>query len=546
MPKTEAHMLTRGPITPTLLRFAVPMILGDLLQQMYNVADTLIVGRFVGADALAAVGSAYTLMTFLTSILLGLSMGSGVAVSISYGRGEHAQMRREIFLSFVLIGAAAVVLSVGAFVFLDPILWLLQVPAEIWDLMRTYLLVIFAGIGGTFLYNYFACLLRAVGDSVRPLAFLGVAAALNIVLDLAFVLGLGLGVAGAAWATIVSQWLSGVGLCVYALATRPDLRVPRAEMRWNGRCAAHVFRLAFVTGAQQSIMNFGILLVQGRVNSFGPAIMAAFAAAVKVDSFAYMPVQDFGNAFSTFLAQNYGAGQYDRIRRGTRSAVAVSMAFGAAVSAVVFVLARPLMLLFVQPGETEILAAGVQYLRTEGAFYCLIALLFLLYGFYRAIERPGMSVVLTVISLGLRVVLAYALSAIPALGAAGIWVSIPIGWVIADLAGVIPLAKFFKNPPRKGKQSGALQKGNSTALTPETGAARRIAPQRKRYRFLGGAIFCVQFCRALFGSAPLVRSSRTGKRRRQPARRWTRTAALRWPAPCPMWGGSGFRGCWAG
>ena len=216
-------------------------------------------------------------------------------------------------------------------------------------------------------------------------------------------------------------------------------------MRWNGRCAAHVFRLAFVTGAQQSIMNFGILLVQGRVNSFGPAIMAAFAAAVKVDSFAYMPVQDFGNAFSTFLAQNYGAGQYDRIRRGTRSAVAVSMTFGAAVSAVVFVLARPLMLLFVQPGETEILAAGVQYLRTEGAFYCLIALLFLLYGFYRAIERPGMSVVLTVISLGLRVVLAYALSAIPALGAAGIWVSIPIGWVIADLAGVIPLAKFFKN-----------------------------------------------------------------------------------------------------
>ena len=143
--------------------------------------------------------------------------------------------------------------------------------------------------------------------------------------------------------------------------------------------------------------------------------MAAFAAAVKIDSFAYMPVQDFGNAFSTFIAQNFGAGQYDRIRRGTRSAVAVSMLFGAAVSAVVFVLARPLMLIFVQPEETEILAVGVQYLRTEGAFYCLTALLFLLYGFYRAIERPGMSVVLTVISLGLRVVLAYALSAIPAL-----------------------------------------------------------------------------------------------------------------------------------
>ncbi len=450
--QTQARTLTEGPITPTLLRFALPMMLGNLLQQLYNIADTLIVGRYVGADALAAVGSAYTLMTFLTSILLGLSMGSGVAVSISFGRGDAVRMRREIFLSLCMIGGTAVVLNIAVFLLIDPILWLLQVPAEVRGLMRTYLLVIFAGIGGTFLYNYYACLLRAVGDSVRPLVFLGVSAVLNIVLDVAFVLGLGGGVAGAAWATVIAQWLSGAGLCVYALATRRDLRLTRADARWDGPCAGHVFRLSFITGAQQSIMNFGILMVQGRVNSFGPAVMAAFAAAVKIDSFAYMPVQDFGNAFSTFIAQNYGAGRYDRIRRGTRSAVAVSMLFGAAVSAVVFVLARPLILIFVQPEETEILAVGVQYLRTEGAFYCLIALLFLLYGFYRAIERPGMSVVLTVISLGLRVVLAYALSAIPALGAAGIWVSIPIGWVIADVAGCLPMAKFFRTLPREKKQ----------------------------------------------------------------------------------------------
>ena len=420
------------------------MMLGDLLQQLYNIADTLIVGRYVGADALAAVGSSYTLMTFLTSILLGLSMGSGVAVSISFGRGEQNRMRREIFLSFCMIGLTALVLNVGVFVLTDPILGLLQVPAEIWDLMRQYLLIIFLGIGGTFLYNYYACLLRAVGDSVRPLFFLGAAAILNIVLDIAFVLGLGAGVAGAAWATILAQWLSGLGLCAYALLTRPDLRVRRQDMRWDKACAGHVFRLSFVTGAQQSIMNFGILMVQGRVNSFGTQVMAAFAAAVKIDSFAYMPVQDFGNAFSTFIAQNYGAGQKERIRRGTRSAILTSMLFGAAVSAVVFVFAQPLMLIFVQPEEVEILGIGVQYLRTEGSFYCLIALLFLLYGFYRAIERPGMSVVLTVISLGLRVVLAYALSAIPALGAAGIWVSIPIGWAIADVAGCLPMAAFFR------------------------------------------------------------------------------------------------------
>ena len=445
---SQTRALTEGPITPTLLRFALPMMAGNLLQQLYNIADTLIVGRYVGADALAAVGSAYTLMTFLTSILLGLSMGSGVAVSISFGRGDRQRMRREIFLSLCMIGGTAVVLNLAVFLLIDPILWLLQVPDAVRGLMRSYLLVIFAGIGGTFLYNYYACLLRAVGDSVRPLVFLGVSAVLNIVLDIAFVLGLGWGVAGAAGATVIAQWLSGAGLCLYALATRQDLRLTRADARWDRACAGHVFRLSFITGAQQSIMNFGILMVQGRVNSFGPAVMAAFAAAVKIDSFAYMPVQDFGNAFSIFIAQNFGAGRYERIRRGTRSAIAVSMLFGAAVSAVVFLLARPLMLIFVRPEETEILGVGVQYLRTEGAFYCLIALLFLLYGFYRAIERPGMSVVLTVISLGLRVVLAYALSAIPALGAAGIWVSIPIGWVIADIAGCLPMVRFFRTLPR--------------------------------------------------------------------------------------------------
>lgn len=441
--------LTQGPIASTLFWFALPMMAGNLLQQMYNIADTLIVGRFVGSQALGAVGSAYTLMTFLTSILLGLSMGSGVAVSISLGRGDAPRMRREIFLSLTMVGATALLLNLAAFLGLDFILAFLQTPAELWELMRTYLWVIFWGIGGTFLYNYYACMLRAVGDSVGPLLFLGGSALLNILLDLLFVVGLGAGVAGAAWATVISQWLSGLGLTGYALLSRSDLRFGRKEARWDGPCARHLFHLSFITAAQQSIMNFGILLVQGRVNSFGPTIMAAFAAAVKIDSFAYMPVQDFGNAFSTFLAQNYGARQHQRIRRGTRIALTVSLAFGALVSAVVFLLAKPLMLLFIQPQETEILAAGVQYLRTEGVFYALIALLFLLYGFYRAIERPAMSVVLTVISLGLRVILAYSLSALPALGVMGIWISIPIGWALADIAGCIPMAKFFRSLPRQ-------------------------------------------------------------------------------------------------
>ena len=184
-------------------------------------------------------------------------------------------------------------------------------------------------------------------------------------------------------------------------------------------------------------MNFGILMVQGLVNSFGTVVMAAFAAAVKIDSFAYMPVQDFGNAFSTFIAQNYGARDMGRIRQGIRSAVLAAAVFSGAVSVLVCVFAEPLLLLFVKPEEREILAVGVQYLRVEGAFYVGIGILFLLYGLYRAIQRPGMSLVLTVISLGTRVALAYALSAIPAIGVVGIWWSVPIGWALADVAGVV-------------------------------------------------------------------------------------------------------------
>ena len=180
-------------------------------------------------------------------------------------------------------------------------------------------------------------------------------------------------------------------------------------------------------------MNFGILLVQRLVDSFGPITMAAFAAAVKIDAFAYLPVQDFGNAFSTFIAQNYGAGKTDRLRQGLRQATLVSVCFFCVISACVVLFAGPLMRIFVQAGETEVIAAGVRYLRIEGAFYAGIGCLFLLYGFYRAVKRPGMSVVLTVISLGTRAVLAYALAG--PVGEVGIWAAIPIGWVLADAVG---------------------------------------------------------------------------------------------------------------
>ena len=429
--------LTQGPVTRSMLLFAIPMILGDLLQQCYNIADTLIVGQFLGRDALAAVGSSFTLMTFLTSIILGLCMGSGALFSIRFGQRDEKALCENLCASFSFIALVTALLNILSFACLDGLRTFLRVPAEVWGDMREYLFVIFMGIPAVFLYNYFASFLRAIGNSVIPLVFLAVSAVLNIALDLWLVIGLNRGVAGAAEATVIAQYISGIGIAAYAF-----MRFPQVRSVWKVSCLRRrrireIVSFSTLTCVQQSIMNLGILMVQGLVNSFGPVVMAAFAAAVKIDAFAYMPVQDFGNAFSTFIAQNYGAKARARIRAGLKSAVCISVAFCVVISALVFAFARPLMAIFVDAGETEVILEGVQYLRIESAFYCGIGCLFLLYGLYRALGKPGMSVVLTVISLGTRVALAYLLSAIGAIGVTGIWWAVPIGWGLADLAGLL-------------------------------------------------------------------------------------------------------------
>jgi len=425
--------LTDGPVGITMLRFAAPMIAGNLLQQGYNLADTLIVGRCLGAGALASVGSAYTLMTFLNSIVIGLCMGSGTVFSLHFGAKEEALLKNSMALSFFGIGAAALVMQAAAFAAIDPILRLLQIPAELYAGMRQYVFVIFFGIVFVFLYNWFAFLLRAAGDSFSPLCFLGAAAVANIALDLWFVVGLRAGIAGAALATVLAQAGCGVGLAVFSWLRYPALRPQKADFSPRPGTAARVVRFSLAACVQQSVMNFGILMIQGLVNSFGTVVMAAFAAAVKIDTLAYMPAQEFGSAFSIFIAQNHGARRDDRVQQGTGAAVKLSVVFCAVVSALVFWQAPGLMAIFVGEGEPAVILAGAEYLRIEGACYVGIGLLFLLYGYFRGIGKPEMSLVLTVVSLGTRVALSYAMA--PRLGVTVIWWSIPIGWALADLLG---------------------------------------------------------------------------------------------------------------
>lgn len=427
--------LTEGNITRALIKFSIPMILGNLLQQLYNVADTFIVGHYIGTDALAAVGSSFTIMTFLTSIILGLCMGSGILFSMFYGAKQLDKMKTSFFVSFVGIGIFSIGLEIVCLLAIDLILNFMNIPRDIFTDTHQYLFIIFLGLVFTFIYNYFSSLLRALGNSKIPLIFLALASIINIGLDIYLVAEVAMGVAGAAVVTLIAQAFSAIGIMLYVFLSQKELLPQRKHWHFEREIFEKIKAYSLLTCIQQSVMNFGILMIQGLVNSFGLVTMSAFAAAVKIDSFAYMPVQDFGNAFSTYIAQNKGAGLEERIHKGFKVAVVMASIFCIFISALVFIFADKLMLIFIESSKSEIIYQGAQYLRIEGACYLGIGCLFLLYGYYRGVGKPGISVVLTVISLGTRVVLAYLLA--PLFGTLAIWWAIPIGWFLADLIGIM-------------------------------------------------------------------------------------------------------------
>ena len=441
--------LTEGPIAKSLLIFTLPMFLGNLLQQLYNIADTVIVGRYLGAEALAGVGSSFTLMTFITSIIIGLTMGCGAYFSILYGREDTKALRVSIFQSFTMTAALSAILNVLSFILLNSFIRLMNIPESVAPLMNDYLSVIFLGIAASFITNYTAAFLRSIGNSMAPISALAFSAALNIALDLAFILKLGRGVRGAAEATVISQYLSAAALMIYTVIKYKKMIPGKDDCFFSAEHIRPLISLSSMTALQQSVMNFGILMVQGIVNSFGTAVMAAFAAGVKIDAIAYMPAQDFGNAYSTFAAQNHGAGNKRRIIRGTASAAICVALFCIAISILIFILAPELIAVFTTESEAGIIAIGAEYLRTEGIFYIGIGILFMLYGFYRAIEKPQMSIILTVLSLGTRVLLSYTLS--PVYGPRAIWLSIPIGWAIADAVGIAYFIRSYIKGPGKDR-----------------------------------------------------------------------------------------------
>ena len=422
--------LTQGSPAKKMVAFTLPIFIGNLFQQIYSVSDMFVIGRFLGKEALAAVGACSTIIIFITSILIGLCMGSGVYFADLVGAKDYEKLSVSISTSFLFILVVTAGIMLLTMVFIMPLMELFNIPEAVMELAKKYLIITVSGLPFMFLYNISTVVLRAFGDSKTPLIFLIIASTINVAFDFILVIVWPLGVSGPAISTLAAQFFSGIPLALYAIK---KMRFLQLKFSFQKTVFEQVARYSLLTSLQQSIMNFGILLVQGLVNSFGVTTMAAFAIGVKIDTFAYMPVQDFGNAFSTYVAQNKGANKNERIRQGFKSAILCSTIFSVLLSVLVFVFAPNLVALF-SDRDAGVIAQGTEYLRIEGLFYVLIGYLFIHYGFYRGLGHFRISIFLTIVSLGIRVCLSYLLIW-SGLTVTSIWWSIIVGWAIADFCG---------------------------------------------------------------------------------------------------------------
>lgn len=425
----KAIDMTVGSPTKKILLFSLPILLGNIFQQIYSLSDTLVVGRFLGKEALAAVGSSSAIIVLINSIIIGLTMGASVLFAEYFASKANEKLAKSITTASIFIAGFALFLSLVLIIFIDPLLFVFQVPIEAYLFAKRYLYIVLSGLLFLSLYNIAAAILRAKGDSKTPLIFLIIASLINVAFDFIFVLWTPLGVMGPALSTLLAQVASGIPIFIYMLKKMGYLNL---KLTFDMTEFKKVYRYSLLTSFQQSIMNFGILLIQGLVNSFGVVAIAAFTIGVRIDAFAYMPAQDFANGFAIYVSQNRGGGFSERITKGFRRALITATIFCGVITLTMMFIAPQLIGLFTN--DVEVIRFGAQYLRIEGLFYILIGYLFIFYAYNRGMGRFKTSIFLTITSLGTRVILAFLLTAFGG-GLEVIWWSIPLGWALADCLG---------------------------------------------------------------------------------------------------------------
>jgi len=445
--------LTTGDETKQLIDFALPMLFGNIFQQFYNMVDSFVVGRFVGTSALAAVGTSFPIIFFMLALILGVSMGSTVLISQFFGAKDWKKLDDVVATSYIFLFVAGLLMTIIGLAAAPIILKLLAVPEGIMPEATTYLRITFAGILAIFGYNGVAAMLRGMGDSKTPLYILITATLVNVVLDLLFVIVFHLGVAGVAWATIISQGLSFIGALIALNKRNPYLRLDVKKLHWDKYSFSHMLRIGLPTGLQQTLVSLGMMTLSRIVNEFGPQTMAAFTAASRIDSIAAMPAMNLGAAITTFTGQNIGAGKPERVKRGHLSAIAVNSGISLLMTLTILLFGRRLMGIFTN--DPEVIGIGSSYLIIVGLFYVAFGIMFINNGVMRGAGDVFIPMINTVLALWLvRVPVALLFTRVFHMGSDGIWWSIPAGWMVGMIfstwyyrTGKWKNVKGFKNSP---------------------------------------------------------------------------------------------------
>jgi len=417
--------MTSGSVPRLMLWFTVPLLLTNLLQQLYSMVGSILVGRLVGKDALAAVGTAGSVFNVLMFIVIGLSMGASVLFAEFYGSKAYELLKRE-FSTALLCGLGfTVCLSAAAFALAGPILRLVNTPESLIPDARTYLRITIAGLCFTLLFNILASALRSVGNAKVPLVVLALSSAVNI--GLTFVLVRPMGVAGAALATVIAQALAALLCLIYIQIKVPVLTLKPRDLTIDFSLLRRTVSYSSVAAVQQSVLYVGYLLVQGAVNTLGVDAMAAYNAVSKIDGFALMPGIALGDAVSTFVAQNRGADKPERIRAGLKIGVAMGLIYCAGLAVIMLIFARSFMLWFLLPQETAAVAAGLSYLRVMAFLYSMTAVCNAFQGFFRGLGKMGVTLNATLVQIPIRVVLAYMM--VGRMGLNALTLAMGSGWV---------------------------------------------------------------------------------------------------------------------
>lgn len=434
--------MTTGKIMPLLVKFTIPLVLGNLFQLTYNAVDSIIVGHFVGKEALAAVGICNPISTLMILFLNGLCMGAGILMGMQYGAREYDTLHRQISTTMLSGVIFSVFLTLICVIFAVPILHLMQVDPSIMVMTTQYLRIIFVGLVFTFLYNFFSSTLRALGDSNSPLYFLIISAILNIFGDLFFVVVLHAGSNGCAVSTVISEVLCCLFCIIYIQKKVPILRLGKKWMVFDSSLLKKTIAYGWASAMQQATVQLGKLGIQAIVNTMGVSVAAAFAVVNRIDDFAYTPEQNIAHAMTALMAQNKGAGKKDRMREGFRCGLVLETIYGIAVFIVCFVFARHLMMLFVK--DEEVISHGVTYLHLISVMYILPAFTNGIQGFFRGIGDLKITLISSFINMGVRVLAAAPLVLIMHLGIEALPFSYLAGWVGMLVAELPLLIKTYR------------------------------------------------------------------------------------------------------